>query len=142
MKKLFKLQFLIIDNYEKILHNIFSNINLNKYNCKNIRSEIYYKKNDKWLCTWDIYGENELREIVSSNEMQNILEIVYCIKSKNETIYFEIYTSHECTIICNDSNTFEIFKNNIISNKNYKNIMLEFDKKNIIENIKYFKELK
>lgn len=141
MKKNYKIEFNIIDSFQKTLQSIFENINLSKYNTETIMSEIYILDNGNQKNTWDIYGENEFKELILLNEDQHILEAMYILKDESSYIYFYIYDSYYCRIISNSNHIYNQLLFNIKSNNNFYDINATFSEENIEKSIAYFDNL-
>lgn len=132
-----EIQFELVDNNDKILQNIFNDVNIFSYDLNILISDIYIESNGKYKNTWDLYQEEEITKIFIDDIKQNILELLLVMKKESDVIYLYIYDSLYGKIILSNDSIYNQIHNNLKKFKNFKNIKVHNEEERILDDIKY-----
>lgn len=132
-----EIKFELADNIDKILQNIFNDVNIFSYDLNILISDIYIESNGKYKNTWDLYQEEEITKIFIDDIKQNILELLLVMKKESDVIYLYIYDSLYGKIILSNDSIYNQIHNNLKKFKNFKNIKVHNEEERILDDIKY-----
>jgi len=131
MKKYKRISFNIKQDYNYTIQCIFKNIDLSSYNIVNIASEIYVEEGGIFKCTYDLYENNEIHNILSSHKKYKVMELIMILKKLKQELYFQIYDSHFCDIVCT-IDFFGVVLENIKNCENFYNVKEYYNYKEIL----------